>query len=75
MAETCTNIDVILGGHTHTFLKEPIKIANGEHTTIINQCGWGGLYLGRIDVLFHDKKQNELTGQNHTFFNEKNTLV
>lgn len=45
------NIDVILGGHTHTFLPKPQVFKNkiGENV-IINQVGWAGLYLGRIDL-------------------------
>ncbi len=46
------NIDVILGGHSHTLLKEPtvVQNLNGENV-IINQAGKGGLYIGRLDLL------------------------
>ncbi|MFV0366335.1 MAG: bifunctional metallophosphatase/5'-nucleotidase [Mangrovibacterium sp.] len=45
--------DIILGGHSHTYLEEPYFAtnANGE-TVLINQAGWGGLYLGKVDVYF-----------------------
>jgi len=51
LAAKSKNIDVILGGHTHTFLNKPITVENIEKKpVIINQCGWAGLKLGRIDI-------------------------
>jgi 5'-nucleotidase len=45
------NIDVILGGHTHTFMPAPELIANADgKEVVINQAGWGGLRLGRINM-------------------------
>ncbi|MFY0672136.1 MAG: metallophosphatase [Bacteroidia bacterium] len=53
LAESVNGIDLILGGHTHTFLNEPIVYENVQgHKTIINQVGWAGINLGRIDVNF-----------------------
>lgn len=47
------NIDLIIGGHTHTFLDEPKLLANGDKKEIhITQVGWAGIWLGRIDVYF-----------------------
>jgi len=50
LAKNTYDIDLILGGHTHTFLNTPqiIKNLNGMNT-VINQTGWAGLNLGRID--------------------------
>ena len=47
------NIDLIIGGHTHTFLDRPEIVTNidGEKV-IINQVGCFGLYLGQIDFYF-----------------------
>lgn len=58
LASQTKDIDVILGGHTHTFLPkaELHKNANGN-PVLINQAGWAGLVLGRIDFYF-DKKGN-----------------
>ena len=51
--------DLIIGGHTHTFLDEPLQLKNAEGKRIIvNQAGWGGMVLGRIDFLF-DKTKKE----------------
>jgi 5'-nucleotidase len=53
LAAEVSEIDLILGGHTHTFMDEPLLITNAEgHTTAINQVGWAGVNLGRIDVTF-----------------------
>lgn len=51
LAEKTKNIHLILGGHTHTFLTEPTIINNSEKQPVmINQTGWGGINLGRIDI-------------------------
>jgi 5'-nucleotidase len=58
LAKETQNIDLIIGGHSHTFLKEPVmkKNKNGQ-SVLINQVGWAGLILGRIDFFF-DRKGN-----------------
>lgn len=57
LAEQSKDIDLIIGGHTHTFLKEPTQVENAEGRKIlVNQVGFGGLYLGRIDVHFSRNK-------------------
>lgn len=66
LASQSKNIDIIIGGHTHTFLDKPEKILNQEKTpVIVNQVGWAGLRLGRIDIVFHrgkaKKEKNNFT--------------
>ncbi|MBT3611870.1 MAG: bifunctional metallophosphatase/5'-nucleotidase [Flavobacteriales bacterium] len=47
------NIDLIIGGHTHTFLKSPVKQLNlDQKEIIINQVGWAGVNIGKIDYHF-----------------------
>ncbi len=62
LAQKTSGIDLIIGGHTHTFLPEPQKYQNlkGE-TVLINQVGWAGLYLGRIDFYFQNGKVQNYT--------------
>ena len=57
LAENSRHINLIIGGHTHTFLNKPDmrKNADGE-AVIVNQVGWGGILLGRIDVVFERTK-------------------
>ena len=53
VARATKNIDLIIGGHTHTFLPKPTieKNLSGENV-LVNQVGCYGLYLGRIDFTF-----------------------
>jgi 5'-nucleotidase len=47
------DIDLIIGGHTHTFLKKPVNIQNLDNKQVlINQVGWAGINLGKIDFHF-----------------------
>jgi 5'-nucleotidase len=56
LAQKSKNIDLIIGGHTHTFLEKPTIVKNAKnHSTIVNQVGWAGLFLGQIDFYFHPK--------------------
>tara|TARA_B100000214_G_scaffold360596_1_gene323159 strand:+ start:3802 stop:4725 length:924 start_codon:yes stop_codon:yes gene_type:complete len=53
LAKKTRNIDLIIGGHTHTFLKEPIEQLNlDKKRVLINQVGWAGINLGKIDFHF-----------------------
>lgn len=60
LARLTRNIDVIIGGHTHTFLKEPVSLQNidGEQI-IVNQVGWGGINLGRIDFILKKNRHKK----------------
>lgn len=50
LAKNSRNIDVILGGHTHTFMESPVNITNLDgKPVLINQVGWAGIMLGRLD--------------------------
>ena len=53
LAKQSRNIDLIIGGHTHTFLKEPAKQNNLDgNQVLINQVGWAGINIGQIDFHF-----------------------
>ena len=58
LAAKTKNIDLIIGGHTHTFLPKPTIAKNmiGENV-LVNQVGCYGLNLGRIDFYF-DSESN-----------------
>ena len=57
LAAQTKDIDLIIGGHTHTFLDKPtiVKNAIGEEV-IVNQAGCFGLRMGQIDFIFEDSK-------------------
>ncbi|MEN8789647.1 MAG: metallophosphatase [Flavobacteriaceae bacterium] len=59
------NIDLIIGGHTHTFLEKPVirKNRKGERV-LINQVGCYGVNLGRIDFYFDSDKAMDSGGVN-----------
>lgn len=63
LASQVGGIDLIIGGHTHTFLDHPEEVIGAHgHKTLINQVGWSGLKLGKIDFEFGNK--NEITYAN-----------
>jgi 5'-nucleotidase len=52
LAQRVEGIDLILGGHTHTFMDEPDVYShpNGRKT-LVNQVGWGGMRVGCVEVV------------------------
>ena len=67
LARLSKNIDVIIGGHTHTFLDKPVIEKNSEgKEVLINQVGCFGVNLGRIDFyLSKDKNHHNHTKNSH----------
>jgi len=66
IASETFHTDLIIGGHTHTFLKKPDSIKNkAGRTVLVNQVGFGGLILGRIDYFFEKEgKKHAKTDEN-----------
>lgn len=55
LAQNTQNIDLIIGGHTHTFMDKPVIEHNKiGRKVLINQVGCFGLFLGRIDFYFEN---------------------
>lgn len=53
LATLTKDIDLIIGGHTHTFLDKPTVLKNAEgKDVLVNQVGCYGINLGRIDFYF-----------------------
>lgn len=53
LAAQSQDIDLIIGGHTHTFLKEPTVVKNkNQQPILVNQVGFAGINLGRLDFTF-----------------------
>jgi 5'-nucleotidase len=58
IAQNTKYLDLIIGGHTHSFMDQPETIINKhKKQVIINQVGWAGINIGRIDVLFGPQKE------------------
>jgi 5'-nucleotidase len=57
LAAATSGIDLIIGGHTHTFLDAPeiVKNAAGKNV-MVNQVGCYGIHLGRIDFYLKEGK-------------------
>lgn len=55
LATLTKDIDLIIGGHTHTFLDKPTVLKNAiGQDVLVNQVGCYGINLGRIDFYFDD---------------------
>jgi len=60
LAAESEDIDLIIGGHTHTFMREPDLIKNkNDEPVMVHQVGWAGIVLGRIDVVFEKNKKKK----------------
>jgi 5'-nucleotidase / UDP-sugar diphosphatase len=58
LAEACPRINVIIGGHSHSALLEPVKVG----ATIIGQSGAYARYVGKIDLDVKDGKIIKYSG-------------
>jgi 5'-nucleotidase len=51
LARAVSGINLIIGGHTHTFMDQPVPVKDPSgNTTWITQMGHSGVRLGRIDL-------------------------
>ena len=61
LAKETYDIDLILGGHTHRFFEQPRKYRNRKGGDVmVNQVGWGGIQLGRLDYIFSANSRKNL---------------
>lgn len=64
LAAKTKNIDLIIGGHTHTFLEKPTVAINAEgKEVIVNQVGCYGVRVGQIDFYFDELKNKSTTAK------------
>lgn len=72
LAKETENIDLIIGGHTHTFLDAPVVFKNKSgNDVVVNQVGWAGIILGRLDFEFAGYKKKNLTKSHTVVVGEK----
>jgi sulfur-oxidizing protein SoxB len=50
LAGRVTGIDVILGGHTHDAVPQPLPVINAGGTTLVTNAGSNGKFLGVLDL-------------------------
>ena len=68
LAQKSQNIDIIIGGHTHTFLKKAVLIKNLDRKEVlINQVGFGGINIGKIDIHFRQNNNKKLVAKSSIF--------
>ena len=53
-------VDIIVGGHSHTYLEEPVV----ENGIVIVQAGMENTHLGRLDLSF-DTEERKISGWNY----------
>lgn len=64
LAKLTKDIDLIIGGHTHTFLDKPTVETNLDgKEVLVNQVGCYGINLGRIDFYFNNDKSISTNGK------------
>ena len=62
LATESENIDLVIGGHTHTFLPNPLVYKNKKGSDVlVNQVGWAGINLGRLDFDFTKISKEKLS--------------
>jgi 5'-nucleotidase len=58
LARRIEGINLIIGGHTHSFLDRPMEVTGpGGHVTIINQAGRSALRLGKLNFDFEKNRK------------------
>ncbi|MBR1137859.1 MULTISPECIES: thiosulfohydrolase SoxB [Bradyrhizobium] len=50
LAGRVTGIDVILGGHTHDAVPQPVAVSNAKGTTLVTNAGSNGKFLAVLDL-------------------------
>jgi sulfur-oxidizing protein SoxB len=62
LASRVTGIDVILGGHTHDAIPDPVVVKNARGTTLVTNAGCNGKFLAVIDL---DVRGGKLKGRQY----------
>ena len=71
LAAMTQDIDLIIGGHTHTYLEKPTEVKNAAgKITLVNQAATGGAILGRIDFIFNPITKEKKVAYNNYVLNK-----
>jgi 5'-nucleotidase len=75
LAKETENIDLIIGGHSHTFFDNPVSYKNKKgDDVIVNQVGFAGIILGRLDFEF-TKFSGRKLAKSHTISVSQKTVI
>jgi 5'-nucleotidase len=57
LAPLTSHTDVIIGGHSHSYLEDPLLFTNKEgRSVVVNHAHHGGLMVGRLDFVFEKER-------------------
>jgi sulfur-oxidizing protein SoxB len=70
LASRVTGIDVVLGGHTHDAMPQPIAVANAGGTTLVTNAGSNGKFLGVLDLEIANGRLNDVRYRLFPVFSE-----
>ncbi|MDB5230668.1 MAG: 5-nucleotidase [Chitinophagaceae bacterium] len=74
LAKETYDIDLIIGGHTHRFFEAPRRYTNKRASDVlVNQVGWAGIQLGRLDYEFLARNKKFLAGANTVIIGKKSS--
>lgn len=59
LASRVTGIDLILGGHTHDAVPQPVSVPNRGGATLVTNAGSNGKFLAVADLVVRDRKLSE----------------
>lgn len=72
LARESQHIDLVIGGHTHTFFDAPVVYKNKSGSdVVVNQVGWAGIVLGRMDFAFQRNKRKNLEASHTVVIGKK----
>lgn len=60
LASRVTGIDVILGGHTHDAVPQPIAVKNAGGTTLVTNAGSNGKFVAVLDLAIDKGKVSDI---------------
>jgi sulfur-oxidizing protein SoxB len=60
LARRVTGIDVILGGHTHDAVPQPVAVSNAGGRTLVTNAGSNGKFLGVLDLALAKGKVSDI---------------
>src|SRR4029078_10524858 len=60
LASRVTGIDLILGGHTHDAVPEPVAIANRSGRTLVTNAGSNGKFLAVAELAVRDRRVRDI---------------
>jgi 5'-nucleotidase len=73
LAKQSKNIDLIIGGHTHTFIDKPYIFKNSDRKDVlVAQVGWAGVKLGKIDFFLVKGTDYKFANSESIKINKKN---